>query len=339
MEIGAGTEGTAVSPPVLDRVLPAIGGMATVEALSALSGSDFTSVMLEVARRRAARETPASVRHRYTLDRFAQPGRTPWRSIRRAEDALLGSLPDDVEMLTLAPVVPLGTHSALGTVSQHKVLTAIRPCEVAADPTNALALEASVRRRALDRTGTVKLAGLQRVVRAQQFQGAHSSAHFTLFGLVTAGRDQGSYRFERSALAEHLRFAVAGVAATGLQHVHVALTPLSEAGERIAAAVIDELDQDRGPAAAAVIVLDHTRQRGRSYYRDLCFKVNAHVCGTLEEIGDGGFTDWTRQLAASNKERLLISGIGVDRLAAFARLLAAPARAAEPAWNNDRRGT
>ncbi len=60
------------------------------------------------------------------------------------------------------------------------------------------------------------------------------------------------------------------------------------------------------------------RQRGRGYYRDLCFKVNAHVCGTLEEIGDGGFTDWTRKLAASNKERLLISGIGVDRLAGFA---------------------
>jgi hypothetical protein len=324
METGAGTEGTAVSPSVLDRVLPAIGGMATVEALSALSGSDFTSVMLEVARPRAARETPASVRHRYTRDRFAQPGRTPWYSIRRAEDALLGSLPDDVEMLPLAPVVPIGTHSALGTVSQHKVLTTIRPCEVAADPTNALALEASVRRRALDRTGTVKLAGLQRVVRAQQFQSADAQAHFTLFGLVTAGRDQGSYQFERFALAEHLRFAVAGVAATGLQHVHVALTPLSEAGERIAAAVIDELDQDRGPAAAAVIVLDHTRQRGRGYYRDLCFKVNAHVCGTLEEIGDGGFTDWTRRLVASNKERLLISGIGVDRLAAFARLLAAP---------------
>ena len=148
-------------------------------------------------------------------------------------------------MLTLAPVVPLGTHSALGTVSQDKVLTTIRASEVAADPTNALALEASVRRRALDRATTVKLAGLQRVVRAQQFQSAGAQAHFTLFGLVTAGRDEGSYRFERSALAEHLRFAVAGLAATGLRHLHVALTPLSEAGERIAAAVIDELDQDR----------------------------------------------------------------------------------------------
>ena len=67
-----------------------------------------------------------------------------------------------------------------------------------------------------------------------------------------------------------------------------------------------------------MIVLDHTRQRGRGYYRDLCFKVNAHASGTLEEIGDGGFTDWTRKLAASNKERLLISGIGLDRLAGFA---------------------
>jgi len=113
---------------------------------------------------------------------------------------------------------------------------------------------------------------------------------------------------------------VAGLAAAGLRHIHVALTPLGDAGERIAAAVVDELDHDRGPAAAAVIVLDHTRQLGRGYYRDLCFKVNAHVRGELMEIGDGGFTDWTAQLTASRKERLLISGVGLDRLARFAGL-------------------
>jgi hypothetical protein len=318
MDNGAGSERMAASPSALDRVLPQIGGMATVERLAALSGSDFTSVMLEVARRRAARETPASVRRRYASDRFTQPGRTPWRSIRRAEDALLTCLPTDVEMLTLAPVAPLGTHSVLATVSQHKVLTTIRACEVAADPTNTLALEAAGRRRALPRTATVKLASIQHVVRTQQFHNVDASAHFTLFGLVTAGRDEGSYGFERAALAEHLRFAVAGVAAAGLRHIHVALTPLSDAGEQIAAAVIGELDQDRGPAAAAVIVLDHARQRGRGYYRDLCFTVHAHVQGELAEIADGGFTDWTQQLAASSKERLLISGIGLDRLATFA---------------------
>jgi hypothetical protein len=46
---------------VLDRVLPRIGGNGVIDQLAALSGSDFTSVMLEVARRRAARQTPASV--------------------------------------------------------------------------------------------------------------------------------------------------------------------------------------------------------------------------------------------------------------------------------------
>jgi hypothetical protein len=218
-------------------------------------------------------------------------------------------------MLTLAPVVPLGTHSALATVSQHKVLTTIRSCEVAADPTNALALEAAVR-RAGNAGATVRLGGLQRVVRAQLFGAPGAQAHFGLFGLVTAGRDQGSGRFERAALAEHLRFAVASLAAARLRYVQIALTPLSDAGERIAAAVTGDLGADQGSGTAAVIVVDHTRQRGRGYYRDLCFKVNANTGGRLEEIGDGGFTDWTQQLLASNKERLLISGIGVDRLAA-----------------------
>ena len=295
MEIGAGTGGTAVPPAVLGRVLPAMGGWPRWSGCPRSVAATSPAWLKWPGAGRPAKS--AGVRRRYIRDRFAQPGPTPWRSIRWAEDALLGALPADVEMLTLAPVVPLGTHSSLGTVSQDKVLTTVRASEVAADPTNALALEAAVRRPGLDRATTVRLPACCAWC-GEQFQSAGAQAHFTLFGLATAGRDEGSYRFERSALAEHLRFAVAGLAATRLRHLHVALTPLSEAGERIAAAVIDELDQDRGPAAAAVIVLDHTRQRGRGYYRDLCFKVNAHVCGTLEEIGDGGFTDWTRKLAA-----------------------------------------
>ncbi len=300
---------------VLDRVLPAIGGMGTVQRLAALSGSDFTSVMLEVARVRAAQQTAASVRRRYEHDRFTAPGQTPWRALRRAEEALLACLPADVEMLTLAPVVPLGTHSALAPVSQDKVLTTIRSSEVAADPTNALALEAAVR-RARDPGPVIRLGGLQRVVRAQRPEQPGFLAHFGLFGLVSAGRDRGGLRFEREALAEHLRFAVASLAAARLRYVQLALTPLSDVGERIAAAVTDDLGADRGGGTAAVIVLDHTRQRGRGYYRDLCFKVNANTGGGLEEIGDGGFTDWTAQLLSNAKERLLISGLGVDRLAA-----------------------
>ena len=293
---------------VLDRVTRGLGGMEAVDRLAALSGSDFASVMLEVVRRRAARETPATVLRRYKHDRFVRPGSMSWRSGRRAEDVLLGCLPPDVEVVTLAPLVPLGTHSALGTVSQHKVMTAIRACEVAADPTNALALEAAIR-RAGPAQGSVRLAAIQRVVRAQRFP-AGWSAHFSLFAMVTAGRDTGNCRFEQAALAEHLRFAVAGLRAAGLPRAQVALTPLSGAGERIAAATAAEL-----AAVPADIVMDHDRAAGRGYYRDVCFKVNTLVNGAPAEIGDGGFTDWTARLLASKKERLLISGYGLDRLA------------------------
>jgi hypothetical protein len=56
-----------------ERVLRAIGGRGAVDGLARLSTADFTSLMLEVARRRVARETPASLLRRYRGDRFVQP--------------------------------------------------------------------------------------------------------------------------------------------------------------------------------------------------------------------------------------------------------------------------
>jgi hypothetical protein len=285
----------------LRRVTDSIGGMAAVDVLAGLSGSDFTTLMLEVARRRAARQTPADLLRRYRADRFSEPGTTGYRSLLRAENLIAGRLPPDVEMVTLAPVVPLGTHSVLDTVSQHNVVTAMRACEVAADPTSALALESALRRRR-EPGEVARLAGVQRVLRAQRFPAPYQ-AHFTLFGMVTAGRDTGDRRFETQALTEHLRFAIGLLAEAGAQEIQVALTPLSPAGELTGAAVASGLP--------ATVVTDTARQGGRGYYEHLCFKVNAD--GT--EIGDGGFTDWTRQLIANSKERLLTSGLGVDRLA------------------------
>jgi hypothetical protein len=289
---------------ILRRILPKIGGIATVAGLAGLSGSDFTSVLLEVGRRRAARQTPASVLRRYTQDRFVCPSAVPWRSARLAEELFAGCLPPEVEVLNLAPVVPLGTHSALGTVSQDKVLTTIRPVEVAADATNGLALEAAAR-RTTQGSGIVRLAAFQRVLRAQRF-GPGMSAHFGLFALVTAGRDEGGRRFEDTALAEQLRVAVDALTAGGLPRIQIALTPLSDAGERMATAFREVL---------AGAVLDRDRVAGRGYYRDLCFKVNVLTEQGWTEIGDGGFTDWTARLTGNQKERLLISGFGIDRLA------------------------
>jgi hypothetical protein len=332
----------------LARVLAAAGGDDIVGRLAGLSGSDFTSLMLEVARQRSAAQTPADVLRRYRTDRFVRVAETPWRMLRQAEDLLAANLPAEFELLTLAPLVPLGTHSALGPVSQDKVVTAMRSGEIAADPTNALALEAALRRvarRAADADGrrrvagsaatehratlgqprgtgadsTVRLAAFQRVVRAQQMARSGYLAHFSLLGLVTAGRDDGGRRFERESVGEHIRAVANGLAAAGLAPVQLALTPLSDAGEVIALAVPAQL-----AAAPVEVVLDRERQAGRGYYRDLCFKINVRAGGgsaggrtELAEVGDGGFTDWGARLTASNKERLLICGVGIDRLVAF----------------------
>ena len=293
-----------------DRVLAAIGGTDVVAALANLSGSDFTSLMLAVARRRAGQETPASVLRRYRSDRFVQPADTSWQLLRAAEDRMSAHLPPGTQLLTLPPLVPLATHAVLGPMSQDRVVTAMRASEVAADPTNALALEAAVRRKAGDLRSTVRLAAFQRVVRAPR-PSPGFLPHFSLLGLVTAGRDDGGHRFERESVAEHVRSLAAGLAAAGAGPAQLALTPLSPAGDTIAAAVTAEL-----AGTPLAIQLDPERRAGRGYYRDLCFKLNVRSGAGWAEIGDGGFTDWTARLTASSKERLLISGVGIDRVVA-----------------------
>ncbi|GLZ29415.1 hypothetical protein Lesp02_16050 [Lentzea sp. NBRC 105346] len=267
-------------------------GSEHLDRLAELPGAELTTVLLAVMRRRVADMSAPDVLRRYRSDRFVAPASAPFKELRAAEDRLLRALPDDVEVLQLAPLAPLGTHSVMSTVDQNNVVSTIRGTDVAADPTNALALEAAVRRRA--GKAVVRLAALQRVVRAQVFGGANTFAHFTLFGRVTAARDTGTLEFERRHVVEHLR---------------------SSPGDEFRLTFFDDrfrplLDEVRS-RVDRVVVEDPARELGRGYYDGFCFKV---FRGGVE-IGDGGLVDWTRRLLADRKERMLISGIGVDRLA------------------------
>ncbi|HUJ05023.1 MAG TPA: hypothetical protein VLX31_02825 [Streptosporangiaceae bacterium] len=305
----------------LRRVVGETGDAGLLELLSGeLSGADLTTLLLEVYRRRACDLTPAGVLRRYGHDRFVRPGTVELAGLRRAEDAMLGALDGGFEVLALAPVLPLGSHFVMGGVDPRNVIATVRGSEVAADPTNGLALEAAARRRdllaAAPRSAEpVRLAASQRVTRAQFVSGPVSFAHFQLLGLVTAGRDTGDHAFEREHLAAHLRSAARGLAALGAHQVRIAITCLDEPSERVFAAVRDELAAMPG----VIVVSDQERQSGRGYYRGLCFKVyGPDSAGELLEVGDGGFTDWTARLLGSRKERLLISGYGIDRVAMLA---------------------
>jgi hypothetical protein len=275
-----------VGMSALTRVLRALGGSDALDRLARLPGSDLTTLLLALTRRRASALSGPEVLRQYRSDRFVAPSPVPFSVLRAAEDRLLAALPRSFDVVGLAPVVPLGTCSAVAEMDQNNVLSTIRGTEVAADATNSLALEAAVRRQAS--ADDVRLAAVQRVVRSQLFEGAGRFAHFTLFAAVSAGRDRGSLAFERRHFAEHVAFL-----REACGDVEVRVTVLDPRFEVV-----------RGELPA-----DPSRRTG--YYQGLCYKVYLHG----EEIGDGGFTDWTQRLTGNRKERLLISGVGVDRLA------------------------
>jgi hypothetical protein len=111
------------SRQALDRIVAAAGGTALLEVLAdELSGADLTTLLLEVFRRRAERISPADVMRRYRTDRFVAPGQVNAPALRRAEEEMLGALPPGFDVLTLAPVLPLGAHTAAAGVDPRNVL-------------------------------------------------------------------------------------------------------------------------------------------------------------------------------------------------------------------------
>ena len=300
--------------PSTTRVVAAVGEE-VVDRLRGLSGSDLTTLLLEVMRGRAETVTPAEIVRRFERDRFVAPVPVPFARMRSTEEAILGALPEGTETLALSPVVPLGTHRAVAAIDPRWTIPTIRMTEVAADPTNGLALVAATRRRDLVRVGladdVVRLAASQRVVRAQRFEDDGAAfAHFQIVGHVTAGRDPGGHRFDALAIAEHVRFLTDAFHAAGVADVRLGVTDLSDGAW---APVIDVARRIASDADVEVVE-EPDRERGRNYYRGCCFQVYARIGEDMPSIADGGFVDWSAQLTASRKERLCISGVGLERL-------------------------
>jgi len=271
------------------------------EALShGLSASELQTLLLEVSRERAAAVTPARVVQRWRDDRFVRPSGIDPRALVKTQAMLWERLPERFAGVELSPLAPLGTCSAVATVDQNKVVSTIRSTEVASDPTNELAIEAAVRRRAGQ--ARVDLAACQRVVRAQAVDGPGMFAHFQLFALVSSARDTGSGRIEAEMLVDHLRFwhDVLG------DEARLTFTTFART------AVRERIDDTVRPALKVEFTEEPQRDKGSNYYSGTALGVG--VGGA--ELGDGGFTRWTAELLGDAKERCLISCVSTERLTA-----------------------
>lgn len=301
----------------LDRILSEAGVENLIEILAErLAPTDLQTLLLEVYRRRAAPLPPARLLEQYQTNRFVRPSSVnPLHALEfdRQAFSLAASLFEPIE---LSPVCPLATTSAFSKVSQDAVVTTIRNTEVVSDPTNCMALECAVRRKVLGRSEErVRLCASHRLVRTQTFSGPASFSHFRVFAVCTAGRDDGNHCFEFETLREHIGFYVRLLTSIGVPSVRLTVTDFSETVPDLEARILNPLTQAFPEVQAKI---DPHRTVGRGYYPSLCFHLYAtDARGDEYNLADGGLVEWTQQLLSNKKERLMISGLGSERICAL----------------------
>src|SRR5262249_32665033 len=65
----------------------------------------------------------------------------------------------------------------------------------------------------------------------------------------------------------------------------------------------------------ATYAIDRARTHAMQYYRGLCLHITARdVDGQVQQLSDGGATDWTARLLSHAKERFFVSGLGLELL-------------------------
>lgn len=293
------------------RGLPAV----TRDALeSGLPPTDLQTLLIAVAGVRASRVTAADVMRRWQADRFVRPAAADPRAVAAVEARLWQLLPGRFRGVDLSPVAPLGACSAVAPVSQNRVVTTVRNTEVVSDSTNALAIEAATRRRRQAKDGEVHLACCHRQLRAQAF-GPGAAAHFRLFALVSSARDSGSGRTEAAMLTLHLAYWL-DVLETLVPHRRPRIE-LSEFDDPVVAQRLADTVRPALAGRGVRLAAAPERTRGRGYYVSCALRIAADD-GAVE-LGDGGFTSWTAQLANNAKERCLATCIATERLTELAR--------------------
>jgi len=307
---------------IIDRIEQRLGVSGMVRLLSdRLPPTDLQSLLLEVYRSLAARKRPADVLAGYAQDRFVRPSRVSPLRLLDWERAAFTSLPSYFEALEISPVAPLGTCSVIAGLDQNWSVATARNTEVVSDSTNVLALECATRRRALlhddpKSSQSVHLAARHRLLRAQFYNTPNSYAHFAAFALVSAGRAAGPLTFELHTLGVHMRFYLAALRSFLGDAVPLRLS-MTDFGPQPRDPLLTEalLTPIGAEYANTTVDVDDERTAGRGYYDDLCFHVHAMTTdGQVIELADGGVVPWSKKLLGNARERMVISGIGSERL-------------------------
>src|SRR6186713_448139 len=227
-----------MSEPITERISRKTGISGLVQLLTGrLSGTELSSLLLEIFHARVGRVRPQGLLQQYQVNPFVQPSDLDMIGLLEMELKALRYLQGrEFQPLELSPAAQWGSCSVVATVSQKKIISAIRHTEIMADATNALALHIAGIRKNVKRgdgaagaggtavgadlrkddedagdgdakkrsDGFLRFCTVHRHIRAQEMKGSGFTPHFKVGCLVTAGRDTGNYQFECLAMEEQI---------------------------------------------------------------------------------------------------------------------------------------
>jgi hypothetical protein len=303
---------------IVDQILQRLGQPDLVQLLSEkVSGSELNSILLEVFNKKTAGINPAQLLHQYQLNRFVKPADLPALDLRRMELDLLELFSSfSFQPIELSPVAALGSCSAVASVDQKKVLTALRGTEVLADATNSIALHFSDLKKSRnlpggDPAGKFRFSVIQRHLRTQAISAKGFTPHFKIACLVTCGSDSGSYTFERESLREHVT-VMTSLYKEYYKVEQIRFRLLARSGYTNGQELLRHVGDFVRDKTGAEIEIVNKPEKEIDYYRGIQYKIDIVMNGKQYEIGDGGFVDWTQKLLENKKERMLSTGIGFE---------------------------
>ncbi len=295
---------------VIEKIHQKLGhGPPLTELAEKLSLSELNTFLLELYRLKAAQVEPAWLLRQFGQNRFVSPAAVDSLALRQTElDWLKYAREYNFHPLTLSPLAPLASCSAIGHVDQNNVLSAVRGTEVVSDATNVLALQIAQDAKATkDKNAVFRYAAAHRHVRGQAFDNPKFTAHFSVFCLASGGRDRGNYAFELGQLNEHLAIIL------NLLRRHFPEERLFIRFYRKKdASVFMERMEEYPNGIWTSLPHEFRDDLEHEYYHLIQAKVFLRLDEGEIDLADGGPVDWTQRLLSNKKHRLFISGIGLE---------------------------
>lgn len=296
---------------LLSKIQQKIGVSDLLLKMRELSASQLNTFLLELFRQRTENLSPPHLLRNYDSNRYVWPSSADPIKMKELElRCLKKSKRAGFKPVNLSPIAPMGTCAAMAPVNQNNVLSALRGTEVVSDATNVLALKmAAETKSGLQLTGLTRLTSAHRHIRCQPIDNPDYSAHFSVLALVSGGRDQGHYLFEIGEILTHIRILIAIIQqnTTGfLLHVRFFMKKCSEGFRQNFHEKICDFSSE--------INIEFVDDPDDNYYQMVQYKIYAKSNDLELDLADGGIVDWSQQILSDKKQRMCISGIGLELL-------------------------